>query len=99
MNAAEAAVERTADTCMMHSRPLAKERWTQIFLNRNTMKWRPRKAVRALHWPLGVAAMETKGILVRKTADGIEAAFARNSVDELKQGVFALSAHHKVHVF
>ncbi len=98
MDTAEAAVEGTPDAGMVHGRALAKERGPQILLDWKAMKRRPGKFVRTFHRPLGIGAMKAEGILVAKSTDRIERPLASQCVDELKQGIFPLTADYIVDV-
>src|ERR1700733_9670883 len=69
MHSAETAVERTADTGVMHRRALPEERGPQVLLHRQTMKRRPGKFVRTFHWPFSVGAMKPERVLIAEAED------------------------------
>src|SRR3984885_1518466 len=83
---------------MMNGGALAKERWTQIFFDRNTVKGRPREFIRSFHRPLPVVAAQAKHVLVRKALYRVERALSAKRIEKFEKGILALSANDKVHV-
>src|ERR1700733_754782 len=77
---AEAAVERTSDARMVHSRALSEERGTQILLHRDAVVRKPGEVIRPFHRPLAIGTMQPEGILIGKAGDGIERSLSAHCV-------------------